>query len=383
MRLLDATRAHVGFALRRSGEQVLANVLHVAELARQYERNDGLSFRGFVETLREAAERGDAAEAPIVEDGSDGVRLMTVHKAKGLEFPGRDPGRHHGEAGARSRPADRSTRRPGTLRAADRRVVPRGSARPAGRGAGARPGRGRAPGLRGGDARPRPAGGPGRGRRAVRGWMGESAQPRDVSRRRRGAGRRTSAAGCPPFKRDSVLERPDGGIAAASTVSPGLHRMGDAATLAHDVVWWDPAALHLDVAAPFGLRREELIARDVPPQVIEDGANTSRQVESGAAGGTRAGMHPMGVGEHDDRVGSRRSAPRCRRPTGHDRSRGRTSGRRAIRHAGPCGAGDGAARRELPRRETPSLPRTDASSAPPPRRCRRPSPWLPPCWGIR
>jgi hypothetical protein len=73
--------------LRRGGEQVLANVLHVAELARQYERNDGLSFRGFVEALRQAAERGDAAEAPIVEDGSDGVRLMTVHKAKGLEFP--------------------------------------------------------------------------------------------------------------------------------------------------------------------------------------------------------------------------------------------------------------------------------------------------------
>ena len=34
-----------------------------------------------------AAEDGQAAEAPIVEEGSDGVRLMTVHKAKGLEFP--------------------------------------------------------------------------------------------------------------------------------------------------------------------------------------------------------------------------------------------------------------------------------------------------------
>ena len=35
----------------------------------------------------EAADEGQAAEAPIVEEGTDGVRLMTVHKAKGLEFP--------------------------------------------------------------------------------------------------------------------------------------------------------------------------------------------------------------------------------------------------------------------------------------------------------
>src|ERR671913_388281 len=42
---------------------------------------------GFIEELREQAEDGQAGEAPILEEGSDGVRLMTVHKAKGLEFP--------------------------------------------------------------------------------------------------------------------------------------------------------------------------------------------------------------------------------------------------------------------------------------------------------
>ena len=51
------------------------------------EAGGGLSFRGFVERLREEAEETRAAEAPILEEGSDGVRLMTVHKAKGLEFP--------------------------------------------------------------------------------------------------------------------------------------------------------------------------------------------------------------------------------------------------------------------------------------------------------
>ena len=86
-KLLAETRAHVGLVLRSGGEQALANVLHVAELARQYEQAGGISFRGFVDELRMAAGETEAAEAPILEEGSDGVRLMTVHKAKGLEFP--------------------------------------------------------------------------------------------------------------------------------------------------------------------------------------------------------------------------------------------------------------------------------------------------------
>ena len=73
--------------MRPAGERVLANVLQVVELARQYEADGGISFRGFVDALREAAERSESAEAPVLEEGSDGVRLMTVHKAKGLEFP--------------------------------------------------------------------------------------------------------------------------------------------------------------------------------------------------------------------------------------------------------------------------------------------------------
>ena len=60
---------------------------HGAELARQYELGGGISFRGLVDELRQAAEAAQAAEAPILEEDSDGVRMMTVHKAKGLEFP--------------------------------------------------------------------------------------------------------------------------------------------------------------------------------------------------------------------------------------------------------------------------------------------------------
>jgi ATP-dependent helicase/nuclease subunit A len=84
--LLTATRAHAGFVLRPWGEQALANLLRVTELARSHEAAGGISFRGFVDALRAEAE-GEAPEAPIVEEASEGVRIMTVHRAKGLEFP--------------------------------------------------------------------------------------------------------------------------------------------------------------------------------------------------------------------------------------------------------------------------------------------------------
>ena len=85
--LLEATRAHAGFALRPAGHQVLANVYRVGDLARSFELSGGISFRGFVEELETQAEKAESAEAPVLEEGAEGVRLMTVHSAKGLEFP--------------------------------------------------------------------------------------------------------------------------------------------------------------------------------------------------------------------------------------------------------------------------------------------------------
>ena len=131
--LLACTRAHVGFVLRPAGDQALANVLHVAELARQYEMDGGMSFRGFVDTLQLEASTRQAAEAPILEEGSDGVRLMTVHKAKGLEFPvvilaDITARLTPYEAGRYIDPESRH------LRAAHRRLVAEGSERPQGHG---------------------------------------------------------------------------------------------------------------------------------------------------------------------------------------------------------------------------------------------------------
>ncbi len=86
--LLERTSAHAGFAFWPTGEQALANVLRVLDIARRTTFATGMhSFRGFVDKLMEDAERGRVEEAFVVEEGSQGVRMMTVHRAKGLEFP--------------------------------------------------------------------------------------------------------------------------------------------------------------------------------------------------------------------------------------------------------------------------------------------------------
>jgi ATP-dependent helicase/nuclease subunit A len=86
--LLETTRAHAAFAFRTGGERVLANVYRLTDLARSFEvGGTATSFRAFVEYLEAEYEVGDTSEAPLLEQEGGGVQLMTVHKAKGLEFP--------------------------------------------------------------------------------------------------------------------------------------------------------------------------------------------------------------------------------------------------------------------------------------------------------
>jgi ATP-dependent exoDNAse (exonuclease V) beta subunit len=85
--LLATTRAHAGFANWPTGEQALANLMRLTDMARKAEQSGLVSFRAFVDWLEDQAENGEAGDAPIMEEGVDGVRILTVHKAKGLEFP--------------------------------------------------------------------------------------------------------------------------------------------------------------------------------------------------------------------------------------------------------------------------------------------------------
>ena len=266
--LLNATRAHVGFVLRPAGQQALANVLHVAELARQYEFGGGLSFRGFVEELRDQADGGQVAEAPILEEGSDGVRLMTVHKAKGLEFPVvilADI-----TAKLRSDRADRLIDRatqacylrlgrwtPIELALNEPREISRDEAE------GVRVAYVAATRAR--DLLVLPAVGDVEWDGGWTGPLNRAIYP-PVGARRTAAG----APACPPFTKDSVWRRPDNDPSTPVTVCPGAHTFSTEGG-PYSVVWWDPFALALGVEPPQGIQREGLIVKDVPEQVVADG----------------------------------------------------------------------------------------------------------------
>jgi ATP-dependent helicase/nuclease subunit A len=263
--LLEATRAHVRFALEHGGEQVLANVLHVAELARRYDAEGGISFRGFIEELRQQAENGQAAEAPILEEGSDGVRLMTVHKAKGLEFPVVILA----DMTAKLRPTAAS------------RYIDSDRGMCAIRLAGCSPfdliqheaeelDRDEAEGVRLAYVAATRARDllvvPAIGDEERKGWiepLNRAIYPPVEVRRQQ-----VRAPGCPQFRsKDSVLIRPNGDPASLITVCPGLQTFG----ASHSVVWWDPRELKLDAEPPLGIRRSELIVKDVVPEIVEAG----------------------------------------------------------------------------------------------------------------
>jgi ATP-dependent exoDNAse (exonuclease V) beta subunit len=272
-RLLAETRAHVGFILRPAGEQALANVLHVAELARQYEAQGGISFRGFIDELRKAAE-SESAEAPILEESSDGVRLMTVHKAKGLEFPvviladitcrlNRTDASRFLDAEKRLCAMKLGGWAPHELYDAEQDEVAREAAE------GIRLAYVAATRAR--DLLVVPALGD---EPWESGWTSplNAALYPPIDARRDAV----KAPKCPSFKsKDTVLERPNEEPWGPSTMCPGQHVFPDPDGYA--VTWWDPSALKLGARAPFGMRRDDLIVKDVSKQALADGRSAYDQ----------------------------------------------------------------------------------------------------------
>jgi ATP-dependent exoDNAse (exonuclease V) beta subunit len=86
--LLSRTKALEFSLLRQGGDQMAANLRKVLDQARAFEGESQATFRRFVEWLGTREEESvREGESPWAEEGEENVKLMTIHKAKGLEFP--------------------------------------------------------------------------------------------------------------------------------------------------------------------------------------------------------------------------------------------------------------------------------------------------------
>ena len=266
-RLLAETRAHAGLAVWPTGEQALANVTRLMDLARRAERTGVTSFRAFVEWLAEQSEHGEAGDAPIVEEGTEGVRMMTVHGAKGLEFPvviladltcketsgeprrWADPDRglcvlriagctppelqeHAAEEMAREGEEATRVLYVAATRARDLLVVP--------------------------------ALGDGR----YDGWLQALSPVLYPPPERVHVPETRQPPGCPAFGAETTTGRPENVARPPHAVMPGLHvpTFGR-----HRIVWWDPATLALDVQESVGLAQQKILAVDERGVRAEEG----------------------------------------------------------------------------------------------------------------
>ena len=262
-RLLEATRAYMGFALRPGGHQVLANVYRFIELGRSFEQTGGISFRAFVEELTARAESYDMAEAPMIEESADGVRLLTVHTAKGLEFPVvilADM-----TANIAMQQADRFLDSQRKLCATQlveyspfsylrpQELIDQGEAEKA---------REASEGVRIAYVAATRARDllvvPVLGMDRIQGWL----TPLDKALYPKGEERlvRRPAAGCPKFGLSTILAGP-----RDQSICPGLHKPEAGS---HEVVWWDPSKLRLGVDAKLGLRTIDLLKGDAGPSTL-------------------------------------------------------------------------------------------------------------------
>jgi ATP-dependent helicase/nuclease subunit A len=75
-------------AASTNGEQAVANLWKLRAMAEDVTADPQVSFGGFAELLSDrVADPPDESESGLAEESSEAVRVMSIHKAKGLEFP--------------------------------------------------------------------------------------------------------------------------------------------------------------------------------------------------------------------------------------------------------------------------------------------------------
>ncbi len=91
-RLIDRAVTSTGYDRHllglAGGVRRMANVRKLMRMAREFEADEGRDLRGFVDAVAERdVLQAREGEAPLEAEAIDAVRMMTVHRAKGLEFP--------------------------------------------------------------------------------------------------------------------------------------------------------------------------------------------------------------------------------------------------------------------------------------------------------
>jgi ATP-dependent exoDNAse (exonuclease V) beta subunit len=333
--LLDAVRAHAALAIWPTGEQALANCLRVMDLARRFERQGASSFRAFVDRLDEDAESGETEDAPVVEEGTEGVRIMTAHRAKGLEFPvvvlcdptakaTRDqPSRHvDSERSLWAEPlagcAPRELLEASAIELArDRGEAVRLAYVAATRARDLLVVTGVADGELEGT------------------WL--SALHPAIYPTARSPGEGEPAPGCPAFRGAAVGERP-GNARPGSRTAVNAGRITPRAGR-HSVVWWDPKALALDAQERVGLRQQVILEADAGGSAAAEGERVHAQWQSEReallAAGSRASCAVVPVTALAHERAAEAPLPEVRIETVAALRAGRPSGRRfgALVHA--------------------------------------------------
>ena len=86
-RLYDRSNLMGVFGAMSNGEERQANLLLLTELARRFEGAGHKGLYGFLSHLTRLREKGERISAPDPGREGGGVRLLSIHRSKGLEFP--------------------------------------------------------------------------------------------------------------------------------------------------------------------------------------------------------------------------------------------------------------------------------------------------------
>ena len=86
-RLYDRSNLMGVFGAMSNGEERQANLLLLTELARRFEGAGHKGLYGFLSHLTRLREKGERISAPDPGREGGGVRILSIHRSKGLEFP--------------------------------------------------------------------------------------------------------------------------------------------------------------------------------------------------------------------------------------------------------------------------------------------------------